>query len=493
MESKSFVDKVYDSYIREDYSYGDNNLNPKREIRKMTLRDTDEQLNRILAGIQRKVTEISLKYPEQTYEVEDAIGNFGGAGKVNELPSSVREAIHNAGGTGNTVVMIPSMDGDTSPLMGEIEITIAKILATIASSDNGTTEDANVGDELGTSGLDLYEIDCNGTLNLITGDENSNTDDEEESDEEAGDSDENEDEDEDEDEEDSDDGSDDDSDDNSDDDNTDSEDETSDAAMEDAVDQALAKMDEDIAANEASAIDCAIKDLGLMKAFLAILKVIQTIKKAMNPLMNILYDVAKIVTLAVGCWADPANIGEIIQRVVVKLIAILIMIIAMLVQMFWEMLGLDCLTEAAKSVIDQIKEALTGVSSTYNKCQRVAMSFGANVEKVADAFEEAQKSINDALKELSTDKIKEQFNLSEMAQDIYNNGIGGQSGLTASAMSGLQSTGAYEDILSTIENVKSMKETADKTIDTLMKSKGGKGANQTVRKISTQLHNVKVH
>ena len=509
MESKSFVDKVYDSYIREDYSYGDNNLNPKREIRKMSLRDTDEQLNRILAGIQRKVTEISMKYPEQTYEVEDAIGNFGGAGKVNSLPSSVREAINRAGGTGNTVVMIPSMDGDTSPLMGEIEIAIAKILATIASSGDGTNEDANIGEELGTSGLDLYDLDCNGTLNLITGDENSNTDDEEESDEEAGDSDEDEDDDSDEDEDDSDSGddsgsdkddgsgddsdSDDSDDDDSDDDTTDSEDETSDAAMEDAVDQALAKVDEDVESNEASARECAVKDLGLMKAFLAILKVIQMIKKIMNPLMNILYDVAKIVTLAVGCWADPANIGEIIQRVVVKLVAILIMIIAMLVQMFWEMLGLDCLTAEAKSVIDQIKEALTGVSSTFNKCERVAMSFGANVEKVKDAFEEAQSAINDALKNLSTDKIKDQFNLKDMAKDIYENGLGGQEGLTASAMSGLQSTGAYDDILSTIESVKSMKETADKTIDALMKSKGGKAANQTVRKIASQLHNVEAH
>ena len=43
---RSFVDKVYDAYIKEDYSYGDNNLNPKREIKRMSIRDTDEQLNR---------------------------------------------------------------------------------------------------------------------------------------------------------------------------------------------------------------------------------------------------------------------------------------------------------------------------------------------------------------------------------------------------------------------------------------------------------------
>lgn len=503
MESKSFVDKVYDSYIKEDYSYGDDNLNPKREIRKMSLRSTDEQLNRILAGIQRKVTEISMKYPEESFVVDDAIGNFGGSGKVNGLPTSVREAIHRAGGTGNTIVMIPSMDGDVSPLMNEVEIAIAKILATIASSDGEEGEDANISEEFGTNGLDLFDIDCNGTINLITGEENSNTDDADDDDEDdEGDEDEDEDDEDDEDDDDSgkgdggggdDDGGDDDDEDDDSDDTTDSEDETSDAAMEEAVDAALAKMEKDIAKNEANAKACAVKDLGLMKAFLAILKIIQTIKKVMNPLMNILYDVISLVVLAAGCWNNPTNIGKIIQRIVVKIIAILIMIIAMLVQMFWEMLGLDCLTEEAKSVIDQIKAALTGVTSTYNKCERLAMSFGANVEKVKDAFEEAKSAIDEAMSNLSTDKIKENFNLKDMAKDIYENGLGGKEGLKNSAMSGLQSTGAYQDILSTIESIKSMKETADKTIDTLMKSKGGKAANQTVRKIAEQLHNVEAH
>ena len=71
MKSKSFVDKVYDAYIKEDYSYGDNNLNPKREIKQMSLKNTDDQLNRILASIQRKVTEISMKYPVNTFEVNE--------------------------------------------------------------------------------------------------------------------------------------------------------------------------------------------------------------------------------------------------------------------------------------------------------------------------------------------------------------------------------------------------------------------------------------
>lgn len=506
---RSFVDKVYDAYIKEDYSYGDNNLNPKREIKRMSIRDTDEQLNRILASIQRKVTEISIKYPGEQFKVDEAIGNFGGSGgKLDNIPPSLREAIFKAGGTGNSLVMIPSMDGDVSPLMAEVEIAIAKILATIASDPNASDEDKKIFDGLGDSGLDLFDITCNGTMSLIAGEENSDSDsdDDDDSDEdgdedEGSDNDNNDDDDKDGDDSgggggddgsgDGDDGNDDGNDDEEGLDITSSEDETSDAAMEEAVDKAIAQMDAELANKEANARSCATKDLGLMKAFLAILKVIQAIKKAMNPLMNILYDVVRLIVLAAGCWNNPTNIGEIIQRIVIKIIAILIMIIAMLVQMFWEMLGLDCLTEEAKSVIDQIKEALTGVSNTYAKCERLAMSFGANVEKAKDAFEEAKSAIDEAVKNMNTDHIKSMFpNMEDMAKDIYNNGLGGKEGLKQSALSGLQSTGAYDDIMSTIESVKSLKATADKTIDSIMKSKGGKAANATVRKIATQLHDV---
>lgn len=486
MKSKSFVDKVYDAYIKEDYSYGDNNLNPKREIKQMSLKNTDDQLNRILASIQRKVTEISMKYPVSTFEVNEAIGNFGGSGgKLKNIPASLREAIFNAGGTGNNLIMIPSMDGDTSPIIGDIEITIAKILATIGSAPPSELEGGGGGvDWPSNSGLDLFDINCNGTLSLIPGVTNGNSDyDDNNSNGDGfsnisggsgyGENDDN------------DNGL------NLNDGFTDSTLDTADSIMEDAVYKALEQMERDLVQQKANARSCAIKDLGLLKAFLAILQVIQKIKKAMNPLMNILMDVVKLTVLAAGCWNNPTNVAEIIQRIVIKLVAILIMVVAMLVQMFWEMLGLDCLTEEAKSIIDQIKEALTGVTNTYNQCERLAMSFGANVEKVKDAFDEAKGAIDEAMKNLSTDHLKEMFpNLNDMAKDIYNNGLGGNKGLKQSAISGLQSTGAYNDILSTIEDVKALKETADNTIDSIMKTKGGKAANATVRKIAAQLHDV---
>ena len=468
---KSFVDKVYDAYIKEDYSYGDNNLNPKREIKTMSLKDTNEQLDRILASIQHKVIEISKKYPVDDFQIDDAIGNFGGSGARRKgIPPSLREAIHKAGGHGNNLVMIPSIEGDTSPIMAEIELAIAKILATIAANPTDTDEDKKVFEEVSNSGLDLFDISCNGTLSLIPG--NVNSDSEEPEDVE--------------------------------DDGfveqekpvendlfTNSVNDTASAVMEDAVNKALDRMEKDLANQQANARACAAKDLGLMKAFLAILKVIEKIKQAMDPLMNILMETIKIVVLAAGCWNNPTNVSEIIQRIVVKLVAILIMLVASTVQMFWNLLGLDCITKEAKGVIDQIKQSLSGVANTYNKCERFALSFGTDVEKLKDAFEEAKDAVDEALNNMTTDHLKEMFpNMGDLAKDIYNNGLGGEEGLKQSMIAGLQSTGAYNDIMSTIEDVKNMTETANTVIDSIMKSKGGKAATATVRKIAAQLHNV---
>ena len=155
------------------------------------------------------------------------------------------------------------------------------------------------------------------------------------------------------------------------------------------------------------------------------------------------------------------------------------------------MLGLDCITEQAKSVMDEIKSILTGMSSTANAVKRTAISFGANVEKTMDAFEEAKSALEEVQKNFTTDYLKEKFNLKDLSKNIYEKGLGGAAGMKNSAMSALQSTGAYDDIMSTIEEAKSMKSDVDKMVKSVMGA--NKAVNQTVKKISTQLHNVEVH
>ena len=168
---KAFVDKIYDAYIKEDYSYGDDNLNPKHEIRKVSLRDTDDQLNKILAAIRNKVTEIAMKYQDLGDIDEQVYGNFGGDGRSTSITPAMRDAIYRSGGTGDSLVMIPSMNGSAEPIMAEIEILIPKIIASIPDPESGGGNGDNNPPPPPTDDLDLFDINCRGEINYITGDE----------------------------------------------------------------------------------------------------------------------------------------------------------------------------------------------------------------------------------------------------------------------------------------------------------------------------------
>lgn len=505
-ESKSFVDKVYDSYIKEDYSYGDDNLNPRREINVNNLRKTDDDLNRIMAAIQAKVTEIGIKYVDMDFDSGINVdANFTtGTGTLRKgIPTTLKNAISKAGGDNDSLIHIPSLTGSPNPIIEEIEILIPTLIGIIGGDPNRDPSDEGPDDIPPIfDGLDLFEVDCNGTFNPITKSTNSNTG---EGDDTDGDSLENQ------------------AgvkknnnslggegsgsgsgsgssssgggsglDNNDFDTTTSSGDDTLDSEINSAIDKALSKIDNNVDKYQDNARTCAMRDLKLLEVFLAILRVIQVLKKAINPLLNILMDVAKIVVLAAGCWVNPTGITEIIQRIVCKLMAIMVMIIAQLVQMFWEMLGLDCFTSQTQNTIEQIKAAMTGVTKTYKACERTAIQFGQNVEELHDAFDEAKDAINEALKNLTDDNFREQYktDLKNAVGDIYRNSFGNIENVKNMGVSAIQSTGAYDDIVKTLESVKSLKSEAEKTIDTLMKTQGGKAADQTVRKIASQLHNV---
>ena len=100
-KKKSFVDKVYDAYIKSDYSYGDNNLNPKREIRKDNKVNTEDELNKILSEIEGKVSDIKSKYKTSLFRENEKITfNVNGDGKNRVgTPRSLKNAIRRAGGS----------------------------------------------------------------------------------------------------------------------------------------------------------------------------------------------------------------------------------------------------------------------------------------------------------------------------------------------------------------------------------------------------------
>ena len=65
---ESFVDKVYDKYLKNDFSVGDDNLNPKREITFDTRINVDEEIRKVHALIKenlentKKELDTTIKY-----------------------------------------------------------------------------------------------------------------------------------------------------------------------------------------------------------------------------------------------------------------------------------------------------------------------------------------------------------------------------------------------------------------------------------------------
>ena len=52
---ESFVDKVYDKYLKNDFSVGVDNLNPKREITLSTKIDVDAEIRKVHALIKENI------------------------------------------------------------------------------------------------------------------------------------------------------------------------------------------------------------------------------------------------------------------------------------------------------------------------------------------------------------------------------------------------------------------------------------------------------
>lgn len=459
MASKSFVDKVYDSYIKSDYKYGDDNLNPKREIRKDTTINAQDELDKILAEIESKVSTIKTKYRNSSFRENAVSYNMNGDGKNQPgNPQALKNAIRRAGGSGDNLVLIPGFEDkypDSLPL--EIEIMIPKIIGILplapVPGENGPTK-PGVG--VDTTGPALFTIRCDGTIDLVSGEENSE-------DENAGNAGEN----------------------NNPEFSEFQEIDTGNGGMggnttssksnsqkmEEAVREAREKMINNINNNRATAQDCALYDLEILKVILAILKVIKVLKRIISPALSIAVETVKLVVLAAQCWNNPTSVGEIISRMAEKIMGIVIMIVAILTQMLWNMLGLDCITTWSISKIQEIRDILAGISSIFEEIDRTALSLNSGVEEIEDAWGKAEDAVKEALSYSLEDRLKDTIDIDNLTKDIYSSAFvtDPKGAIKEVALESFAQTEAYEKVMTAANNIKSLEKTANNLVTTYNK------------------------
>lgn len=401
----NFVDKVYDTYLQDDFSYGIDNLNPIREIKPSNDMDIDAQIAQIYSALSKRVEKVKKTVAEIAAEEEEKVYKGNAGAETNNGADNTRQKkiIKQIGGTRDKLVAIPSLENADDPLSLEIELMLLQMtLQSLGGGDKSKSGDGDNGKDGRPKVPNDLPFDCNcddetkegSTTNVKNADNSGNNgnlnangledgarlNDDEDSDSSSsgggnGDA---------------------------------SVPSTALGAIEDAMNDVLDQAEKASANNEATMRQCAMAEIGFLKAILAVLKIIKTIKQMLDPILGIVMEAVQLVQLAAQCWNNPTCIGTIVQRVMQTIIAILMGVVASLIAQLWSMLGLDCMTSQAQSIIDEIREALAAVSGIVSELDPTGI-----VTEVGSIYNAAAATATDAantwtnLKANASEQIKQ--------------------------------------------------------------------------------------
>ena len=143
--------------------------------------------------------------------------------------------------------------------------------------------------------------------------------------------------------------------------------------------------------------DCAKYDLQILDIILVVCKIIKALTLILDPIYAITTQIIELAALACGCWSSPANVSEIVQRLIQVVISAATNAVSTLIDKLWKMLGLNCLTETSIDLINKIQNALTGlgkinqsVVATANKFVKTADNVYQDSAQVIEAWNNAK-------------------------------------------------------------------------------------------------------
>ena len=143
--------------------------------------------------------------------------------------------------------------------------------------------------------------------------------------------------------------------------------------------------------------DCAKYDLQILRIILVVCKIIRALTLILDPIYAITTQIIELAALACGCWSSPANVSEIVQRLIQVVISAATNAVSTLIDKLWKMLGLNCLTETSIDLINKIQNALTGlgkinqsVVATANKFVKAADNVYQDSAQVIEAWNNAK-------------------------------------------------------------------------------------------------------
>lgn len=446
-DSEEFLKKVYDKYLGSDYEWGDSDLNPKREIKKSSDEEWEQEQAEIIATVEARLKELSAlasKMPK--YKKPEVVNNdnfLTTTGGVNGAPSpsnslSESQMIAQAalGGDIGDNLFLPkgNFDDQVDFMLNMVIPQLTGILiqgpypyTTVPGTIDSQTELYNPGCDDEDTASDEYES-SNPEFNKLkerllaeNGDDDSDTDDSDDDDSGTG---------------------------------------SSGAAADQAdkeTDDALAAADARIALRDKETAKCIAQELGILSSILALLKVINALKKVLLLMLSIVVPIVKMIAFAAQCWINPPAAGEVIQMAAEKIAALLMSLIGEIIQMIWDMLDMDCKTEQLQEVLDQINDVLSGVDSLVNSTKNL-VSFGlkqysANKKSLKDSYDKFKQTEQwSKLKEELTSK--EQWEKKgELLKDTLSDSLFGEDGVSGAGAMNLLSAAMPSGIKSALNGL----------------------------------------
>lgn len=194
--------------------------------------------------------------------------------------------------------------------------------------------------------------------------------------------------------------------------------------------------------------NCAAADLTILKIFIAILKIFQIIVKILQFLIELPTILAELIELAAMCWINPPSIALLVQIILDLITSLIVALISNLIKFLWDLLGLDCISQQATDLLDNIQDLISKFKNTAALIDIGAVGFmfdgiSVQIDSISDLI---KKSINNMKEDWNeaVNKVKDYFseegleNLKEAAidaavntlQDEYSEAVGGNTNAT---------------------------------------------------------------
>lgn len=141
---------------------------------------------------------------------------------------------------------------------------------------------------------------------------------------------------------------------------------------------------------------CTKLNFSILKVYYIILLIISLVNMILNIIFTILELVTQIIAFAGTCWNDPPAIARIVELIVNKVISLVMMILNQLLQLMWDSMNLQCLSDAAKETLKQIRSLQTGFVGFMQGFDRNKFAFSKLIEEASDIVGDGSEGTTDS-------------------------------------------------------------------------------------------------